>query len=370
MPVKPLHHVEARPVSWLWPERFPLGKVVLLDGDPDLGKSLLALDLCARLSTGRPFPDGRPSPGPANALVLSAEDAAHDTIAPRLHRLGADPGRVFVWQREDDDEPWPWRFPADAARLDDALRRTDARLAVLDPVLAFLDQSVLYASDPSVRRALAPLMQLAEKYRCTLLLLRHLNKQGGGRALYRGLGSIAFVAVSRFAMLVARDPSNAEQSVLAQVRNSLAGSQSSLVYRLTAADDGPPTVEWLGSSPVSADELLAVAGPKQTPRDEATDFLRQFLADGPHTSRDIWEAAEQLDLSVRTLNRAKRQLRIRSHRVTEDGRQVSYWLLRGQELPAGRSSLDPELERAFREMSERFPGPTPLDEDDWDGGFD
>jgi RecA-family ATPase len=99
MPITPANQVVAQPVSWLWRGHIPLGKLVILDGDPDLGKSLLALDLCARLSTGRPFPDGGPSPGPANALVLSAEDTAADTIVPRLHRLGADMQRVFVWQR-------------------------------------------------------------------------------------------------------------------------------------------------------------------------------------------------------------------------------------------------------------------------------
>src|SRR5207248_10338898 len=123
MPITSAGQVVSQAVSWLWPDRLPLGKLLLLDGDPDLGKSMIALDLCARLSTGRPFPDGRPGPGPANSLVLSAEDTAHDTIVPRLGRLGADLGRVAVWQRERDDEKWPWSFPADAGRLDDALGR-------------------------------------------------------------------------------------------------------------------------------------------------------------------------------------------------------------------------------------------------------
>lgn len=60
MPVKPADQIVAQLVSFLWPERLPEGKPVLLGGDPDLGKSLITLDLCARLSTGRPFPDGRP----------------------------------------------------------------------------------------------------------------------------------------------------------------------------------------------------------------------------------------------------------------------------------------------------------------------
>jgi hypothetical protein len=129
MPIKPANQVVVQPLSWLWPDRIPLGKLVLLDGDPDLGKSLIALDLCARLSTGRLFPDGRPGPGPANALVLSAEDSAHDTVVPRLRQLGADLGRVFVWQRAGDDEDWPWRLPAQAGRLDAALARADALAA-------------------------------------------------------------------------------------------------------------------------------------------------------------------------------------------------------------------------------------------------
>jgi len=154
MPITAADQVVAQPVSWLWPGFLPGGKLTVLDGDPDLGKSLIALDLCARLSTGRPFPDGQAGAGPANALVLSAEDAAADTVVPRLQAAGADMQRVFVWNRQRADEEWPWRFPAQVAKLDEALARTDARLAVIDPIMAFLDSSVLCSSDPSVRRLL------------------------------------------------------------------------------------------------------------------------------------------------------------------------------------------------------------------------
>src|SRR5205814_1602918 len=73
MRVQRASELEARACSWLWPGRLALGKLAILDGDPGLGKSLLALDLCARVSTGRPLPDGQPGPGPANVLVLEAE---------------------------------------------------------------------------------------------------------------------------------------------------------------------------------------------------------------------------------------------------------------------------------------------------------
>src|SRR5260370_39339339 len=112
---------------------------------------------------------------------------------------------------------------------------TSPTTAVIDPLMALLDDSVFSASDQSVRRALAPLLDLAEKHRCALLMHRHLNKQVGSRAVYRGLGSIAFIATCRFAMLVGRDPLAPGRCILAQVRSSLARPEPSLAYQLSAA---------------------------------------------------------------------------------------------------------------------------------------
>src|SRR5207245_411947 len=52
-----LSEVERQEVHWLWEKRLPLGKITILDGDPDMGKSLLAIHLAACVSTGSPMPD-------------------------------------------------------------------------------------------------------------------------------------------------------------------------------------------------------------------------------------------------------------------------------------------------------------------------
>src|SRR5690349_3540750 len=182
--------ITPRPVEWLWPGRLPAGKLTILDGDPGLGKSFLALDLCARLSTGRPWPDGTPGPGPAACIFLNGEDGEEDTTTPRLRALGGDPGRVTLLDGRDRDLTAPLSLPAHADALDALVARTQARLLVIDPVMAFFAASVNTASDQGIRRALAPLVALARRHACAVLLLRHLNKTGGGRALYRGLGSI------------------------------------------------------------------------------------------------------------------------------------------------------------------------------------
>src|SRR5262245_49573253 len=181
MHLRTISSLTPRPLTWLWPKRLALGKLALLDGDPGLGKSLLALDLCARLSTGRPFPDGTPSPGPANALVLNGEDGDEDTVRPRLQGLGADLDRVFVLDRADQ-AGGPLRLPAQLDRLEEAVRLTRARLLVIHPIMAFLGEDVLTMSDQSVRRLLHPLGQVATRHECAVKMVRHLNKGSGGRA--------------------------------------------------------------------------------------------------------------------------------------------------------------------------------------------
>src|SRR6266851_5922168 len=198
MGVKALSQLTARSVNWLWPGRLAWGKLAILDGDPDQGKSLVTLDLCARLSTGRPWPDGSDSPGPANSIVFNSEDDDETTIIPRLQALGADLGRVYV---HDRDEPEPLCLPGSLASLEQDICLTGAKLVVLDPIVSFLDRRSASGGDANIRRALMPLANLAHRYQCVMLMIRHLIKVGWSRALYRGAGSIAFVGVSRSAWL-------------------------------------------------------------------------------------------------------------------------------------------------------------------------
>jgi hypothetical protein len=363
----PASRLVARPIDWLWPGWLPLGKLAILDGDSGLGKSLLTLDLCARLSTGRPFPDDRPGPQAAAAIVLNGEDDAEDTILPRLRATGADVNKVYVWHGHADGAREPIRFPSGAAWLERAVAQTGARLVVIDPIKEFLDPGVNPASDRSVRWALDPLGDLAARHRCAVLLLRHLNKYGGHRALYRGSDSIAFVSVCRSAWLVARDPQGPERCVLAEVKKNLGPTQPGLAYSICGGEGVTPTVGWRGPSPWLADQLLAAAAAAPPPvleRERARAFLANALEAGPRTSRELWPLAQRARLSRRTLRRARGDLKIRSVRVCAEGKRLSYWLLPGQQLPSGLSpeSATPELDEYLARLNEQFPPSTPLDD--------
>jgi hypothetical protein len=364
---RPTSSLTPRAVSWLWLNRLPIGKLVILDGDPELGKSMIALDLCARLSTNRPMPDGSPCPGPANSIVIHGEDDPEDTIVPRLEALGADRSRIFIVERDDSARGPTFMLPTHIDELDRLLTATGAKLVVIDPIVAFLAPSVQTANDASVRTALMPLARLAEKHQCVILLIRHLNKSRSHRSTYRGGGSIGIVGLCRAAWLVARDPRAPQCCVLAQVKNNLAPRQESLTYQIVADGNELTGVRWLGSHVCSADQLLQAA--THPPRlalalERGKEFLTAFLKEGPQNSRHIWVAAKKQSLCSRTLRKAARELKIVFKKLWANGDRLSYWLLPNQQLPADLQALfvEQDLEPWLGPLREQFPPASPLDD--------
>ena len=72
-----LGDVEAEQVKWLWKGRLPRGKLIVFDGDPELGKSTLGLTFAAVITTEYETEDGvMGGPGPtvaaANTRVTSS----------------------------------------------------------------------------------------------------------------------------------------------------------------------------------------------------------------------------------------------------------------------------------------------------------
>jgi hypothetical protein len=363
--VQPVSQLTAQSVSWLWQGRLAVGRTSIGDGDPEIGKSLVTLDLSARVSTGRPFPDGTGGGEPRNVVILNGEDTEEDSVAPRLRALGADLDRVFVFKKEYLDQVGPLCLPTHSLVLERAVRETRAALAILDPLTAFLHPSVQISVDTSVRRALAPLRTLARCHGCHVMAVRHLNKSGHFRSMYRGGGSIGILAACRSAFLFARDPFDPLCVVMAHLKNNDAPRAPSLTYRIVAHGSGFPIVEWLGESPHTADQLLAFAGRKPAlpgARDRARDFLFAFLDEGPKTTLEIWPAATRIGLSKRTLQHVSRKMKIRAETVWNGTRTVTYWLLENQQLPPGIVPPKPSLEPWLAPLREKYPT-TPLDDD-------
>jgi len=327
-----LADVAPQAVQWLWRGRVPLGKVTVLDGDPGLGKSLITLDVAARVTTGRLMPDGTrgDTPAPAGVVLLSAEDDLADTIRPRVDGAGGDAARVLALPtiRRDGVEAIPSVEDVDALRA--AVRRIGARLVVVDPLMAYLPERRDSHRDQDVRRALAPLARFAAEEGVAIFVVRHLKKGEGGNPLHRGGGSIGIIGAARAGLLVAPDPDDAEGSrrVLVPTKMNLSAPAPALAYRVIAPE-GVAIVEWLGTSAHTAEALLAARLPQeeQTELDEAAGFVRNILLDGPKPAGEVKAAAHQAGIAERTLARARARIRATTERVGFGPGAVYFWVL-------------------------------------------
>jgi hypothetical protein len=317
-----LSAVEPEEVSWLWPSWLALGKLALVDGDPGLGKSAMTLDLAARVSAGKAFPDGAECE-PAGVVLLSAEDGLADTIRPRLDAAGADTTKILALATVPDEDGHDrlLSIPEDLGLIEKGIRRVEAGLMVVDPLMAFFSGDTNSHKDQDVRRALAPLAGLAERTGASVLVVRHLNKAAANNPLYRGGGSIGIIGAARMAFVVGKDPQDENRRVLAPTKNNLAVPPTSLMFGLEEAESGSVRVNWLGQSEVSASQLLA------TPRDEeqadargeAVEFLNDVLADGPVPAAQVKEESEDAGITDITLRRAKKSLGVLAYRENAAG---------------------------------------------------
>jgi hypothetical protein len=307
-----LADVAPEAVRWLWYPRLPRGKLVLLEGEPDEGKSTAALDLAARVSAGAPMPletAGRPAAG---VVVLSAEDGLADTIRPRLEAAGADLTRIV----SERLEALPTLDHAGLAHIRALVARVDAVLVVLDPLMAFVPDGIDTHKDHHSRRLLRQLAVLAEETGATVLTLRHLRKGSGHKPKDAGGGSVAYTAAARVVLLAAPDPRDETRKVLARVKGNLGPPFPALGYRLVAAD-GVVRLEWLGETTHTAAELLQEPADEEerTALEEAEEWLQDFLAAGPEPATKVLRAAQKAGIAERTLWRAKQRLGVRAEKA-------------------------------------------------------
>jgi hypothetical protein len=319
-----LDTVEAKPIVWLWPGRIAVGKLTMLSGDPDLGKSLLTIDLSARVSIGAPWPD-TPGHAPLGGVVLlSAEDDAADTIRPRLDAAGADRSRVNLLSgisRFDPEENERFLATFNLARdlraLEEAIDVTpDCRLVVIDPISAFCGATDSHRNS-DVRGLLAPLSEMAQRRQVAMVGVNHLNKSvAGGPAMYRTMGSLAFVAAARAAWAVVKDKREPDKRLFLPIKNNLGRDIAGLSYTIIAPN-GAPCLAW-SPDPItmSADEAMAVGRPDSHhhERKEAADWLRVALGDGSLPVKEITQQVEQCGLRWATIKRAQKAVGIVAYR--------------------------------------------------------
>lgn len=355
-------------VEWLWPGRVALGAVTMLAGDPGLGKSFVTLDMAARVSRGGPWPEEKDesreswvegqssgsylasheSQSPASVVLFSAEDDLAKTIRPRLEELRADCDRVVAIEAiegRDVDGAFarPFEMGRDLEHLSAVVEQLgDCRLVIIDPISAFLGR-VSENANAEVRAMLAPLADLAAKHNLAVVVVSHLRKDEGA-AVYRTMGSMAFVAAARAAWIVVRDPKDSRRRLMLPVKNNLADDVGGLAYTIRPwRPGGVPVVCWDDQRIEASCELAdgRPTRPAHRPseeRGEVTEWLSAYLADCPLPAHEVREAAEAHGFTYGTLRRAFRDLRGQASRPKGDPCGNWIWQLPAAGEPTAQKS--------------------------------
>jgi hypothetical protein len=285
--------VKRETLQWLWQGRIPLGKLTLLAGDPGLGKSILTLDLAARVSRGLPWPDNSLLAQPVGVVILfNAEDDVADTIAERLDRAGADD-----------------------RHLENVLvANPGVRLIVVDPISAYCGKIDSH-NNTEVRSLLVPLAELASRHKAAAIAVTHLSKSGGTKAVYRAIGSLAFTAAARAVWSVVKDPNDQQRRLFLPAKFNLGPEPDGMAYRIKEG-----RVEW-EADPVKmhADEAFAAEAAATNSRGDqrrnAEAWLKQHLAQGPMLKSQVVADADEQGFTERTVRRAFKALRGRSKKL-------------------------------------------------------
>ena len=312
--------VVAQRIVPVWPGVLYRGKVTLIAGVPGDGKSLLAEDLAARISSGGAWPCGAGKFTAANVLLLTAEDDPADTIRPRLDVAGADCSKVVLIQgaRVIDQRTKAATLSAinllgDLPCIEQRIAELGAKLLIIDPLTSFA------ASDNNKAESMRPLFDalaaMATRTGVAVLIITHLNKRSDAtRAMHMVSGSHVIVAAVRVALVTARDPEDPARRLLLPVKLNIASDDGGFAFRILptphAIAGEVPRADWERDrvTDIAADDALIESTPRAQAAIERTQTLqawaRETLSRGPVLARRFWQLAEEAGHAEKAMRRA------------------------------------------------------------------
>ena len=298
--------IQSKPVQWLWRPYIPIGKVTLLQGDPNDGKSTMMMNIVAELSRGGAMPDGTALGRPQKIIYQCSEDDAGDTIKPRLEAYGADCRNIAFINEEIYSG-----LTIDDERLREAVEAFRPRLLIIDPIQAYVENDSDLMNASKARRLMRRTGIWASRYECAIVVIGHMNKSGGQKDLYRGLGSIDLVASARSVLQVERSKEDEAIRTVHHIKSSAAPKGPDFSFEIR-----PETgFRWLemGSIPSTPQNEQPVELPKNK-HELAAILITRALENGPVESTEIHKLMTEYRIGEKTMNDAKVALGIKPYR--------------------------------------------------------
>jgi hypothetical protein len=322
----------------LWPGYLEANTLVHFAGKSGKGKSPITLDLIARVTTGRDWPDGAANTlGPRRAVLLAGEDDWSTVIIPRLRVYGANRklvsrARSVVRKGEEDIRNVATALKTDIERFEEKMVALgDVSLWVIDPITNYLG-GLAMNKDDEMRDLLMPLAQFAQRRNVCIVTVGHLNKRGKDEVqlLDRVMGAAAFHAVARQTFLFGDDPDDDDK--FTHIMNLGRPNEYPALRYKTELEDKVVKVNWIGAADgIDTDE--SIDGPKQKDKSTAKlvrNTIKTLLTSGMKTTDQIKDTLKDAGVEVEKFQWQRALSRIRNIKNRKGGPEgklgkETYW---------------------------------------------
>jgi RecA-family ATPase len=295
--------IQPKAISWLWPNWIPIGKISLLVGDSGLGKTTLAVDIAARLTSGRPMPLSSAEPITGNVLFQSQEDDLADTLLPRCVNAGANLSKI------ESIEADGLNIDEDCDMIERHIQEANIRLCIWDPLQSFMGRKADMCRITDVRRLLSSLGTVAARNDCAMLIIAHQSKAQGTNELYRVFGSVDITATARSVIRLSKSEADPETRVINHIKSSISRPEPPIAFRI----EGNSQLVYLGEYDGETDSYDDIPD-DNTKRAKAVEIIYAMLQNGPCEGTEIFKACSEAGISTRTVERVKKELNVRSGR--------------------------------------------------------
>lgn len=243
--------VPYEPPRWTIAPYIQRGKGTLIQADNGTGKTAFVCAIAAHVSTGRALLD-IPVETPGNVLLLSVEDDL-PVLRGRIEASGGDLDKCHFLTNAAG-------LSFNSPEVEEAVKHVQARLVIFDPLQAFMGAKVDMFRANETRPELAKLFEMCDRNDCACIIIAHTAKNTGDKSpVNRALGSVDIPAAMRSVLQIIENPDNEYERIAVHVKCSNAPKGRSIAY--TIGDRGG--VQWIGFSPMTADDLTAVVKRKE-----------------------------------------------------------------------------------------------------------
>ena len=256
---------------------IPEGKITIVQGDPDAGKTAFCCSLAAAVSIGGDICGHKAKQG--NVIMISTEDET-STLRGRIEANGGDISKCAF--PVDPQDPTGETMLTDLTYTDETIEKlvkaAQAKLIIFDPSQAFFGADVDMFRANQTRPIMASLANMAQRNGCAVVIVSHLNKNTKGRAITRGQGSMDIIGASRSALHIGRNPDDEDERLMFHIKSNNARRGEALSYQI--GERGKVT--WNGRTALTVDDL------------DRNSTKKQVEDNIPHESRPVVETYRAL----------------------------------------------------------------------------